>query len=236
LTPLSRRTDSVNMDPANAPPAPVGRYGKPESLAPTDPTERPPSPGLGSQYSRQTHLSLQAFAARDALRRRRILTCAGLTAALLLLAALLAFFLFPRPPAVSAATPTFALAGVPTPAAFSATFSVLVSVDNSASWAPWGLKDIAISAFSVYSNAAMVTAAAGAPISVPARSVKAYAFTLGVNTGSGTAGINQVALLSCAQAILAGSGCSARLRITGTPTYLGVSFSPRTFDANLVLR
>jgi hypothetical protein len=225
-------------NPTHSAPLPprVGRgYFKSEgSVPPTDPVERPPSPGLGSLYSRQSHLSLAAFERGQQARRRRILTCVGVTAALLLLAALLVFFLFPRPPAVAASTPTFALTGVPTPASFSATFSVAVDVDNSASYVPWGLKDVSIAASSPYSNAPMVTALAGKPLSIPARALKSYLFSLGVSTAS--SGVNQIALLSCAQAVLAGSGCSVRLRVSGVPVYLGFSLAPRTFDASLVIR
>jgi hypothetical protein len=226
------------MDPTPSAPLPprVGRgwAAKSEgSVPPSDPVERPPSPGLGSLYSRQSHLSLAAFERTQAARRRRILTCAGVTAALLLLAGLLAFFLFPRPPSVSTAAPTFALNGLPTPASFSATFTVAVDVDNSASYVPWGLKDISIAAFSPYSNAPFVTAQSGKPLAMPARALKSFLFSLGVSTAS--SGVNQIALLSCAQAVLAGTGCSTRIRVTGTPTYLGLSLAPRTFDASVVI-
>lgn len=127
----------------------------------------------------------------------------------------------------------------PTPASFSAVFTLAVTVDNSASWAPFGLRDIQIRAYSPYSNAPMVSASAGAPITAPARAVKDFTFSLGVSTLSGAptaAATNQVALLSCAAAILDGSGCAARLRVTGTPTYLGIALAPRSFDASVVLK
>lgn len=89
------------MDPtgANAPPV-VGRAASKApseaeaSIPPTDPTcpPRPPSPGLGSIYSRATHNSLAAFDAREALRRRRWQACLGVSAAAALLGSLLLFF------------------------------------------------------------------------------------------------------------------------------------------------
>jgi hypothetical protein len=66
------------------------------------------------------------------------------------------------------------------------------------------------------------------------RDTKSFVFSLVVSTAA-AANANQVALLSCAQAILDASGCSVRLQVTGTPTYLGIKLSPRTFDTSIVI-
>ena len=230
--------------PGQPAPLPVGRSAalKAESegsLCPTDPTielggpPRPPSPGLGSIYSRQTSRALDAFAARDQARKHRILGCVGASAALLVLCALLLFFLFPRPPALTAATPTVLLSQ-PTPAAFAAAFSLSVSADNSASYAPWGLTDISISATNQFSNTPMLAAGAGNPLTLPARTVKAFLFSLKIDSTQG--GGNGVALLSCAQAILVGGGCQVRVTISGRPTYLGITLPAKTFSTSVLLK
>ena len=220
---------------------PVGRSAalKAESegsLPPTDPTleaVRPPSPGLGSLYSRQTARALDAFAARDLVRKHRILGCLGASAALLLLCALLLFFLFPRPPSLTAATPTVLLTQ-PTPALFAATISVSVSADNSLSYVPWGLTDISITATNQFSNTPMLVAAAGKGVTLPPRAVKAFLFSLKID--STQAGGNGVALLSCAQAILGGSGCQVRVTVTGRPTYIGITLAAKTFSTSVLLK
>ena len=262
------------MDPT---PRPVPPYAKSEgSLHPSDPlaVERPPAPGLGSLHSRQTHASLDEFRHREAARHVCFWRCLGGGALLLTLAGLLLFFLFPRPPSVTTGPPTVTLSGAPTPASFSALFSVVVTADNSASFVPWTLASIEVQAFNQFSNEPMVkggtvqaivlVSRTGCPppqclpaslhahahshahppshtphtharlAPQPMRDTKSFVFSLVVSTAA-AANANQVALLSCAQAILDASGCSVRLQVTGTPTYLGIKLSPRTFDTSIVI-
>jgi hypothetical protein len=178
---------------------------------------RPPSPGLGSLHSRATSVSLARFERRERKRALYFKIGVGVSAALLLLLALLVFFLFPRPPQITAGTPTYVLGAAPSAASLAVAFTLPISVDNSASFVPWGFTNLYVKSFNQFSALPMAEGATLKAINVSPRATKGYSISLTVSTAAAT-DAGQTAILACAQAVAAGAGCTVNMVITGNPT------------------
>lgn len=190
----------------------------------------PPSP-LGSLHSASTHASLHTFHLREKGRKHTcliILTSLGL---LLLLLALLTYFLFPRPPIFVIVSTSYSIINA-SPAALQISLTSTVQCDNTQSFMPWSVVNLKARIFTLYSNSPVVTTSS-AKVSIPARTSRVFTLSMSLDSSSVS---NPVAALSCSQAIVSSGVCYASVEVFGTPVYLGISLPLKSFTSPVEIK
>ena len=236
---LSPQATTVQPTDRSAAIGPVGRavlpraVKKPNNLSSSTSTNRSVSRSnnCGASNDEATRAALLAFAAKEALIKKRRWTCVAVTAVVIMIMCIFAFFAIPRVPGVQivsrSATTSSTIADIGA-GNFKLGLSTVLAIDNGVNYFPVSFQDLVLVLNTEKSNFASF--ADTRIFTVPARSKGSFTLSAAIDTLADTTAItNMVSLLGCADLATRASSLNSNLSTTaaaGCIINVRTSFSP----------